>query len=455
MGIRVRFAPSPTGYLHVGGARTALFNWLYARRHGGTFVLRIEDTDVERSSEEMVRASSTACAGWASTGTRARTSAGRTRRTSSRSGSVALPRMAERLVAAGHAYYCYRTPEDDDSRSGRPSEARRRRLAARPRRAARSPPSRPPSAQRDGRAARDPLQGARRDGRPSPISVHGPIEFDNAHIEDFVILRSDGHPTYHLSVVVDDIDMQITHVVRGDDHISNTPKQVLLYHAFGGTPPAVRARAAHPRPRQEAPQQAPRRHLGDGVRDGRATCRRRWSTSSPCSAGRTGNDHEMFTRDELVARFALEGIRGGNAVFNTEKLDWFNHQHLMRLGDEDLARRIEPACARPGSGARRSAGEHREWLLRVLELLKPRAHRLGTSSCRPQPLLADRVEMDPAAAARHLAPAGTRAHVEAVAAHAGRRRRVHRGPARAGAARPGRVARREGGHAASTRPAWR
>ena len=125
---RVRFAPSPTGYLHVGGARTALFNWLFARRHGGTFVLRIEDTDAERSSAgHGRRASSTACDGWASTGTKAPTSAARTRRTSSRSGSIGYRAMAERLVADGHAYYCYCTPETLAARNARPQRRRRRR----------------------------------------------------------------------------------------------------------------------------------------------------------------------------------------------------------------------------------------------------------------------------------------------------------------------------------------
>ena len=184
---RVRFAPSPTGYLHVGGARTALFNWLFARHHGGTFILRIEDTDVERSSGEMVTGFSTACAGWASTGMRVPRSAARTRPISSRERLERYRAAANELLDNGQAF------EDEG--------AIRFKV----------PPGK----------------------TTFTDSVHGPIEFDNEHIESFVILRSDTHPTYHLSVVVDDIDMAITHVVRGDDHISNTPKQVLLYNAFG------------------------------------------------------------------------------------------------------------------------------------------------------------------------------------------------------------------------------
>jgi glutamyl/glutaminyl-tRNA synthetase len=161
--------------------------------------------------------------------------------------------------------------------------------------------------------------------------VHGRIEFDNAVIEDFVILRSDRHPTYHLSVVVDDIDMEITHVVRGDDHISNTPKQVLLYEAFGAAA-RVRARAAHHGARQEAAEQAARRDVGDGVRAARGTCPRRWSTSSRCSAGRPGGDQEIFTRDELIARFTLGGDQRRQRGLQPEKLDWFNQQHITAAG---------------------------------------------------------------------------------------------------------------------------
>ena len=197
---RVRFAPSPTGYLHVGGARTALFNWLFARRHGGTFVLRIEDTDAERSSWEMVaRDRRRHALARARLGRRAR------RRRPAR---AVLPVAAAREVSA----------------------SAREALVAR----------------RQGlRTTRAPIRFKVPPGQTRfDDLVHGDIAFENEHIEDFVILRSDGHPTYHLSVVVDDIDMAITHVVRGDDHISNTPKQVLLYQAFGKPRAAVRARAA-------------------------------------------------------------------------------------------------------------------------------------------------------------------------------------------------------------------
>ena len=260
---RVRFAPSPTGYLHVGGARTALFNWLFARRLGGTFVLRIEDTDMERSSAEMVTGILDGLR-WLGLDWDEGPEVGGPHAPYFQSERLDRYRAAARdLVTAGQAYYDFGGPakrgdaaaEDDGTYERRydreaclavPADEVARRLAA---------------------------------GEPYAIRflvpagetvfadlVHGPVRFDNAHIEDFVVLRSDGYPTYHLSVVVDDMAMAISHVVRGDDHISNTPKQVLLYQAFGHAGAALRARAAHHGRRQEAAQQAPRRHLGDGVR---------------------------------------------------------------------------------------------------------------------------------------------------------------------------------------------
>ena len=166
-------------------------------------------------------------------------------------------------------------------------------------------------------------------------SVHGPIEFDNEHIESFVILRSDTHPTYHLSVVVDDIDMAITHVVRGDDHISNTPKQVLLYNAFGKPPPAF----AHvPLIMGPDKQRLSKRHGATSVMEyeKQGYIPEAMFNFLALLGWGTGSNDELFTREELIQRFNLEGISGGNAVFNTEKLDWFNHQHLLRLTDEEL-----------------------------------------------------------------------------------------------------------------------
>ncbi len=260
MGPRVRFAPSPTGYLHVGGARTALFNYLFARRHGGTFVLRIEDTDLERSSAEMVGGILEGLR-WLGLEWDEGPEVGgphgpyfQTERLDRHKAA------ADRLVTHGHAYFCYCTPERLQAARAE-AEAKgegwiydRQCLSLSPEQIAELEATHQPRAVRvrvpPGKTTFDDL-------------VHGPITIDHSTIEDFVILRSDGAPTYQLSVVCDDVDMAITHVVRGDDHISNTPKQILLYQAMGAAHPALRARAAHPRRRQEAPQQAPRRDVGN------------------------------------------------------------------------------------------------------------------------------------------------------------------------------------------------
>src|SRR3984893_2568303 len=233
---RVRFAPSPTGYLHVGGARTALFNWLFARRHGGIFVLRLEDTDVERSSSDMVEGILDGLR-WLGLEWDEGPKIGGPFGPYFQSERLDRYRaMADRLLASGNAYYCYCTPDELNAKREAAEKAggawQYDRTCCRltsEEVAAREREKRP-------RAIRMPVpEGTLR----FDDLVHGPIEFDGANLEDFVILRSDGHPTYHLSVVSDDVDMRITHVVRGDDHISNTPKQLLLYRAFGAPVPQV------------------------------------------------------------------------------------------------------------------------------------------------------------------------------------------------------------------------
>jgi glutamyl-tRNA synthetase len=364
----LRFAPSPTGYLHVGGARTALFNWLYARRHGGAFVLRIEDTDAERSSDEMVTGILDGMR-W-----------------------LGLDWDEGPDVGGPHAPY-FQSLRLDTYRA-----AAERLLAS-------------------GRAFRD--EGAIRFKVPAGKTafvdlVHGPIEFDNEHIEPFVILRSDGHPTYHLSVVVDDVDMAITHVVRGDDHISNTPKQVLLYQALDAAMPQF----AHvPLIMGPDKKRLSKRHGATSVME--------YERQGYIPEGMTnflallgwspGNtDEEVFSTRELVDRFTLDGISGGNAVFNTEKLEWFNHQHLLRLSDEELVRRLEPLLQHANLWPRASGTRDFEWLRQVLALLKPRAKRLTDYVEGLRPFLADPREYEPDAVRKHLSAPGMRDHVHAL-----------------------------------------
>lgn len=353
---RVRFAPSPTGYLHIGGARTALFNWLYARRHGGTFVLRIEDTDVERSSWEMV-AGIVDGLRWLGVDWDEGPDVGGPHAPYFQSERLARYRAAaEQLIASDQAF------RDDG--------AVRFRV----------PPGK----------------------TTFTDSVHGPIEFDNEHIESFVILRSDGHPTYHLSVVVDDIDMAISHVVRGDDHVSNTPKQVLLYQAFG----------------RPAPQFA---HVPLIMGPDKKRLSKRHGATSVIEYARLGylpaamvnflallgwspgkGDRELFSRAELIAAFTLDGISGGNAVFNTDKLDWFNHQYLTALPDQDLIAMLHPLLTEAGLWEERLNTQDRAWFGQVLALLRPRAKRLPEFVEQIQPFIEAPSSYDPDAVKKHL-----------------------------------------------------
>ena len=409
---RVRFAPSPTGYLHVGGARTALFNWLYVRRHGGVFVLRIEDTDVERSSDDMVEGILDGLR-WLGLDWDEGPKIDGPHGPYFQSQRLERYRAtAAKLVASGHAYYCYCTPETlkakRDAAEGAGSAWRYDRaccalsadeIAARERDGvARAIRFRVP----EGKTAFDDL-------------VHGPIEFDGANIEDFVILRSDGHPTYHLSVVSDDVDMKITHVVRGDDHISNTPKQILLYQALGADVPQF----AHvPLILGADKKRLSKRHGATSVmeyaRDGftpeamvNFLALLGWSP---------GDDRELFTREELASVFALEGISGGDAVFNPEKLEWFNQQHMTRLAPDEIARRLQPSMEAAGLWNPDYVGERHAWFAAVVELLKPRARRLWDFVAQGRCFFSDAIEYDESAVAKHLRVAGMREHLTALVA---------------------------------------
>ena len=356
---RLRFAPSPTGYLHVGGARTALFNWLYARRHGGTFILRIEDTDVGRSQAEMV------------TG------------------------ILDGLRWLGIDW-------DEGPEIGGPYFQSERLDRYR---AAAAELLKTDQAFEDGGAIRFKVPPGK---TTFTDAVHGPIAFENEHIESFVVLRSDTHPTYHLSVVVDDIEMAITHVVRGDDHISNTPKQVLLYHAFGKTPPAF----AHvPLIMGPDKQRLSKRHGATSVIE---YAKQGYVAEAMVNflallGWGTGSNDELFTRDQLVERFNLEGISGGNAVFNTEKLDWFNHQHLLKLPDEELIARLMPHLETAGF-----LTNDLGWLSKVLALLRPRAKKLTEFIDQLAPFFAAPTAYDTEAVKKHLATPGMKDHLSAL-----------------------------------------
>lgn len=403
--VRVRFAPSPTGYLHVGGARTALFNWLFARRHGGVFVLRIEDTDAERSSWDMVTGIVDGLR-WLGLDWDEGPDVGGPHAPYFQSQRIERYRAeAHRLVRERRAYYCYCSPE----------EIQRKRADADSRGEAwtydraclrRSPEE---TARLDAEGAARAIRFRVPEGRTTfGDLVRGEIAFDNVHIEDFVILRSDGQPTYHLSVVVDDIEMDMTHVVRGDDHISNTPKQILLYHAFGRTPP----RFAHvPLILGPDRKRLSKRHGATSVMEySRLGYLPEAMMNFLALLGWSpGGDLEVLSKDELIARFTLEGISGGNAVFNPEKLDWFNQQHIGRLTAGDLLSRLESRLRDAGLWRDTLRSSESAWIEAVIDLVKPRVRTLDQFVFELEPFLRDVPDMDEAAAARHLASEQVRA----------------------------------------------
>jgi glutamyl-tRNA synthetase len=397
--IRVRFAPSPTGFLHVGGARTALFNWLLARRHGGAFVLRIEDTDVERSSTDMVEGILDGLR-WLGLDWDEGPIVGGPLGPYFQSERLDRYRAAAaRLVEAGRAYYCYCHPE----------VLKAKREAA----------EREGGAWRyDGTCAALPAdERARREqsGLPRAVRfrvaggstrfedlVHGPIEIDAAHLDDFVILRSDGHPTYQLSVVADDVEMRITHVVRGDDHISNTPKQILLYQALEAPVPAFahvplilgpdRKRLSKRHGATSVMEYARQGYLPEAMANFLALLG--WSPGA--------TDQELFSRDALVAAFDLAGISGGNAVFNPDKLDWFNQQYIMQLAPDELARRARPYFEAAGLWDEGFLGDRHAWFFAVLEQLRPRVKRLPDIVEAGRFFFVEVPEYDRAAVEKHL-----------------------------------------------------
>jgi glutamyl-tRNA synthetase len=398
---RVRFAPSPTGYLHVGGARTALFNWLFARHTGGTFILRIEDTDFERSSEAMVEGILEGMR-WLGLNW--------DEGPFYQSRRLDLYKAtAQKLLDSGQAYLCFCTKEDLEHRRKVASEAgkppmydRRCSLVA-------------PADAASRRAAGEPAAIRFRvpEGGVTAFddAVVGRVEFANSEIEDFVLLRSDGIPTYHLSVVADDLDMRLTHIIRGADHISNTPKQVLQYQALGAPMPIFahvplilgpdKTRLSK---RHGATSVTSYKDLGimpEAFRNFLALLG--WS---PGAAGKDaeGRDRELFSSDELVRLFSLEGISKSNAVFDNDKLAWFNTEWIRRSAAPELLPLIQGEWGKNGFIPARNEAD----VLSAIDLVKPRARSLrdfATSFCA---YFSDTFTFDPAAIAKFLKDSTTR-----------------------------------------------
>jgi glutamyl-tRNA synthetase len=391
---RVRFAPSPTGYLHVGGARTALFNWLFAHHTGGVFVLRIEDTDVERNRPELVQGILDGLqwlgVNWDEGPV-------------FQSQRLDLYRAAaEKLLASGAAYQCFcrpekfggadaaeETPEASADKQGKEETQSIRKAAVR----CSCREGRPTDpAQKPAIRFRTPAAGTTR----FQDIVFGSCELRNEEIEDFVILRSSGLPTYQLGAVVDDIDMRITHVIRGADHLSNTPKQVLLYAALGAPVPLFahvplilgpdRTRLSKRHGATSVGSYADEGFLPEAFRNFLALLG--WSP---------GDDTEFMRTDEFIRRFTLEGVSRTNAIFDRAKLEWFNAQYLQKLPLEELLPAVERQFRGAGLWQEVWGGEKRDWFARTVDLVRPRTRLLGDFSTWARAFFSDDFSYDPAA----------------------------------------------------------
>src|SRR5262245_17303123 len=384
MSVRTRFAPSPTGSLHLGSARTALFSFLYARRHGGQFVLRIEDTDRARSTEESTRAIVEALR-WLELDW--------DEGPFFQSERMPLYRArAEALLERGAVYRCYCTPEELEARRQAANAEGRRPAYDRTCRDLAGPPA--------GRTAfalrfRTPLEGE----IVVDDVVKDRVVFQNAELDDFIVVRADGSPLYNFCVVVDDIDMRISHVIRGDDLLASTPRQVLLYRALGAEPP----RFAHvPQILGLDKARLSKRHGATSVLAYRDMGYLPHAMVNYLARlGWSHGDQELFGRDELVSHFTVENVGKSAGIFNPEKLEWVNFQYLKATPATELARLVVPFLERAGL----HVPEDRAWLARVVETLRERAKTLVELAEFCGFYLTDRIEPDPKAAAKHLTSA--------------------------------------------------
>ena len=374
---RVRFAPSPTGYLHVGGARTALFNWLFARHEGGTMVLRIEDTDVERNRPELVEGILDGLKWLGIEWDEGPVF---------QSLRLELYRAAaEKLLAGGAAFACYckgaayaggdAAPAEGGEQEGEGDDE-----GAKAEKNVACPCRDYSDADRAGKEKAGVPRAIRfrvpRTGTTQfEDAVFGAREVQNAEIEDFVLLRSNGVPTYQLSVVVDDIDMRITHIIRGADHLSNTPKQALLYRALGAAPPIFahvplilgpdRTRLSKRHGATSVGSYADEGFLPEAFRNFLALMG--WSP---------GGDVEYLRTHELVGRFALAGVSRTNAVFDRAKLEWFNTQYLQKTPVEYVLPYVEAELKRGGIWEGSDAPRDPVWFARAVDLIRPRTRLL-------------------------------------------------------------------------------
>ncbi len=403
--VRVRFAPSPTGYLHIGGARTALYNWLWARKHNGVLILRIEDTDTERSTEESVQEILDGL-NWLGLDW--------DEGPNFQSHNLAQHKeAAEKLLAEGHAYRCFCTKEELDRQR---AEAEAKKVAFMYDGRCRKLSAEDVNARLDAgtpyvlrfAVPRDPAATA-----PVEDAVFGRIEKRCQDIEDFVIVRSDGRPLYILSNAVDDYTDRITHVIRGADGLANTPKQALIYKGLGVKPPIF---AHMPLTLDSKKAKLSKRRHGEVVTVG--YYRRRgfipWALCNFMAllGWSTQDEQEIFSRDELVEAFDLSRINRSNSIFNYvpgDEKNWtdpkaihFNATYIRTMPVEELAPYVEQELKDAGLWDDAYAADKRDWFLSTIDLIRQRFHTLKDFSERGRCYFSDDFECDPKAVKKNL-----------------------------------------------------
>jgi len=379
MTVVTRFAPSPTGLLHVGGVRTALFSWLYARRNGGNFILRVEDTDRERSTDEAVRV---ILDGMAWLGLDAD------------EGPYFQSRRFDRyrevlrgMLEAGTAYHCYCSKDELDALRGQQIARKQKPRYTGICRERREPrPGVDPVVR-----FRNPLDGA----VVVQDLVHGPVTFQNAELDDLIIARSDGTPTYNFCVVVDDMDMGVTHVIRGDDHLNNTPRQMNMLQALGAPLPIYAhvpmilgpdgAKLSKRHGAVSVLQYEEEGYLPDALLN--YLVRLGWSHG----------DQEVFTREEMIAAFDIHDVNKSASAFNPEKLLWLNQQHMMRAMPAALVPHLRAQLRRLGADS-----SDQQMLEGVILAQRERAKTMKEMAVNSRFFFVEDIELDLKAAAKHL-----------------------------------------------------
>jgi glutamyl-tRNA synthetase len=372
--IRVRYAPSPTGMLHVGGVRTALFNWLFARKNGGVFILRIEDTDLERSTEESVEQLKRSLR-WIMLDWDEGPEVGGPHAPYRQTERMDLYReAARRLLDSGAAYYDFATPEElKEFREQAQAEKRQPIYRGGEYREMDLEETRGKVEAGEAHTVR--FKTPREGQTVVEDIIRGPVTFDNANLEDFVIMKSTNTPTYNFAAVVDDAEMKISHVIRGDDHLSNTPRQILLYEALGHELPAF----AHvPQVLGPDKKKLSKRHGSASVEDFAEQGilpEALFNYLALLGAGYAA-DEEIFTPEQLAERFRIDRVSGNPAVFDESKLQAINQVYIRRKSPEELALIAAPMLASSGAATPEELERDMPRLTEIMDLLKERLGRL-------------------------------------------------------------------------------